>query len=94
MCSWRNTTPRGRFMDNKKVIIIQDEISKVTGPIAKFVVSKQIRDLDQLEEEFPDELLDELIHSSLIAGVFDRTLHEDMRKRIWKSIERLEEEEG
>jgi len=80
-------------MDNKKVTIIQHEIGKVTGPIAKFVVSKQIKDMDQLEDEFPDELLDDLIHSSLTAGVFDRSLHEDMRKRIWNSIEKLDEEE-
>jgi len=79
-------------MVKSKVTIIQDELGKTSGPIAKFVVSKQIVDLNEKEEDFPDELLVRLIDLSLRAGIYDTSKHEGMRNRIWKAIDELDEE--
>jgi hypothetical protein len=73
-------------MTSQKVEQIQNELKKVIGPIGKFVVEKQINNMQEDIDNFPDEKIEELIERSVDIGVFDNTIQKSVKERIRSTI--------
>jgi hypothetical protein len=73
-------------MTSQKVEQIQDELRKVIGPIGKFVVEKQINNMQEDKDNFPDDKIEELIERSVDIGVFDTHIHKAVKERIRSSV--------
>ena len=73
-------------MTSQKVELIQDELKKYIGPIGKFVVEKQINNMEEDKDNFPDDKIEELIERSVDIGVFDKRIQKTVKERIRTSV--------
>ena len=71
-------------MSKSKVELIQEELKKAVGPIGSFIVEKQIKDMNENKDNFPEDKLPVLIERSVENGIFDP----DQRKSIATKMKR------
>ena len=71
-------------MSKSKVELIQEELKKAVGPIGSFIVEKQIKDMNENKDSFPEDKLPVLIERSVENGIFDP----DQRKSIATKMKR------
>ena len=74
-------------MTKTKVEIIQEEMKKAIGPIGSFIVEKQIKDMNESKDSFPDEKLNLLIDRSVQTGVFDPSQRKSISTKMKKTLE-------
>ena len=67
-------------MNGEQIEIIKSEISKVIGPIGKFMVEKQIKVMGHTEDDFPDERIPELIERVIDIGVYDSKMAKNLKQ--------------
>ncbi len=77
--------PEAGGMDPKIKKII-DTLEEYAGPISRFVVAKQVSDLGQSMDGFPDHLLPQLVDRCINAAVFNPMLKEEAKKKLSKAI--------
>ena len=65
-----------------KVELIQDELKKAVGPIGSFIVEKQIKDMNESKDNFPDDKLPILIERSVENGIFDPESGRRFREQV------------
>ena len=74
-------------MSRNKVEMIQEELKKVVGPIGAFIVEKQIKDMKESKDNFPEDKIPVLIERSVESGVFDPSQRKTVMMRMKKNIE-------
>jgi hypothetical protein len=70
-----------------KVEIIQEELRKAIGPIGSFIVEKQIKDMNESKDNFPEDKLAILIERSVRNGVFDPNQRRGIVTQMKKNID-------
>ena len=73
-------------MVTRKVEIIQLELKKVIGPIGKFIVEKQISDMGEDKDSFPDDKIPDLVKLVVDIGVFDNRIQDSVKEHIKKAL--------
>ena len=73
-------------MVTRKVEIIQLELKKVIGPIGKFIVEKQISDMGEDKDSFPDDKIPDLVKLAVDIGVFDNRIQDSVKEHIKKAL--------
>lgn len=74
-------------MSRNKVEMIQDELKKAVGPIGAFIVEKQIKDMNENKDNFPEDKIPILIERSVNSGVFDPSQRKTVMMRMKKSLD-------
>jgi len=69
-------------MTREHIEIIKSEISKVIGPIGKFMVEKQVLVMGHTEDDFPEEELPDLINRVVDIGVYDSKMAKSIKQKI------------
>ena len=69
-------------MTREHIEMIKSEISKVIGPIGKFMVEKQVSVMGHTEDDFPEEELPELIDRVVDIGVYDSKMARSIKQKI------------
>ena len=69
-------------MTREQIETIKSEISKVIGPIGKFMVEKQVSVMGHTEDDFPDEKIPELIDRVVNIGVYDTKMSKSIKQKI------------
>jgi hypothetical protein len=65
---------------------IRATLADAAGPIASFVVKKQIKDMGYTEDDFPSEKLPELINRVVENAIYNPEMKEDVRRKLRKVI--------
>ena len=73
-------------MTRSKVEVIQDELKKAVGPIGSFIVEKQIKDMNETKDDFPDDKIPILIEKSVENGVFDPNQRKGIAIKMRKNL--------
>jgi hypothetical protein len=73
-------------LSKTKVELIQDELKKAVGPIGSFIVEKQIKDMNENKDNFPDDKLPILIERSVENGIFDPTQRRSIATKMKRNI--------
>jgi hypothetical protein len=66
--------------------LIQDELKKAIGPIGSFIVEKQIKDMNESKDNFPEDKLPVLIERSVENGVFDPSQRRNIALKMRKNL--------
>ena len=62
------------------------EMVSLAGPLAPFVIKKQIKDMGLKMETFPEDKLSELIDRVVDSGVYDDSIKPRTKKALKKKI--------
>lgn len=74
-------------MTKSKVEMIQEELKRAVGPIGTFIVEKQIKDMEETKDDFPEDKLETLIEKSVENGVFDPNQRRGIAVKMRRYIE-------
>jgi hypothetical protein len=69
-------------MTREQIETIKSEISKIIGPIGRYMVEKQVSVMGHTEDDFPDEKIPELIDRVTDIGVYDTKMAKSIKQRI------------
>ncbi|MCD6461678.1 MAG: hypothetical protein J7L61_02935 [Thermoplasmata archaeon] len=61
---------------------IIETLEEYAGPISRFVVAKQVTDMEGDMEEFPEYLLPQLVDRCIEAAIFNPALKEKAKRRL------------
>ena len=61
-------------------------MKKAVGPIGSFIVEKQIKDMNENKETFPDDKLPVLIERSVENGIFDPNQRKSIATKMKRNI--------
>lgn len=70
----------------EKIEIIKSEITKVIGPIGKFMVEKQVTVLGYTEEDLPEDMLPVLIDKVVDIGVYDQRMSKTIKNSLREKV--------
>ncbi len=70
----------------KEIDVLERELVELAGPLAKFVIKKQIRDMGLQRENFPKDRLGELIERSVKNAIFDPKKQREVSRALKKRI--------
>ena len=70
----------------KEIDILERELVELAGPLAKFVIKKQIRDMGLQRENFPKDRLGELIERSVKNAIFDPKKQREVSRNLRKKL--------
>lgn len=74
----------------QKVGFIKNELIKLIGPIGKFIVEKQIKNMGYTEENLPDEKINELIDTVVEIGIYDSNLSKSIKSKLRDLVAKVE----
>jgi hypothetical protein len=77
-----NAAVESDHMSREHIETIKSEISKIIGPIGKFMVEKQIKVMGYTEEEFPEEKIPDLIEKVIEIGVYDSQMAKNLKQKL------------
>ncbi len=66
----------------KEIDVLERELVDLAGPLAVFVIKKQIKDMGLRRDDFPRERLGELIERSVKNAIFDP----EKQKKVVRSL--------
>lgn len=69
-------------MASDQVETLKYELTKLIGPIGKFIVEKQIKAMGFEESDFPQDKMPELIDRVVDIGVYDRQMSKSIKQRL------------
>jgi len=69
-----------------KVRLLEREMILLSGPLAGFVIRKQIKDMGLDPGNFPDERLVELINKVVENAVYDKSAHKTTINKLRKRL--------
>ena len=69
-------------MTREQIETIKSEISKIIGPIGKFMVEKQIKVMGHTEMDLPPEKVPELIDKVVDIGVYDSKMARNLKQKL------------
>jgi hypothetical protein len=69
-----------------KIEILENELVKISGPIGKHVLRKQIDSMGQDPNNFPDALLKQLIENSVKNAVYNADIQKKLIKDLTKQL--------
>jgi hypothetical protein len=70
------------LMASDKVETLKSEITKIIGPIGKFIIEKQIKAMGYEEDSFPQDKMPELIDRVVDIGVYDKQMSKSIKQRL------------
>jgi len=73
-------------MASDQIETIKFEITKVIGPIGRFIVEKQIKAMGFDEENFPMDMAPELIDRVIDIGVYDKQMSKNLKQRMRNAL--------
>jgi hypothetical protein len=62
-------------------------LKKAVGPIGSFIVEKQIKDMEEDKDDFPEEKLSVLIERAVENGIFDPNLRKSIASKMKRNID-------
>ena len=65
---------------------LEREMMNLAGPLAPFVVKKQIKDMGYEKENFPADKMAELIDKVVEHGIYDESIKPRTKKNLKKKI--------
>lgn len=72
-----------------KLRLLERDLIMLSGPLAGFVIRKQIKDMGLDAVDFPEERFPELIERVVENAVYDKSMHRktiiNLKKRLIKS---------
>ena len=71
-------------MDN--IEILERELTELAGPLAVFVIKKQIKDMGLVRDRFPEERLGELIERSVKNAIFEPSKQKDVIRNLKRKL--------
>ena len=69
-------------MSGSHVETLKAELTKLIGPIGKFIIEKQIKAMGYEEADFPKEKMPELIDRVVDIGVYDKQMSKNVKTRL------------
>ena len=69
-----------------KVRLLEREMIMLSGPLAGFVIRKQIKDMGLDAEGFPEERMGELIDKVVDNGIYDASIKPKTKKMLKKRL--------
>ncbi len=74
----------------QKVGFIKNELIKLIGPIGKFIVEKQIKNMGYTDENIPDEKINELIDTVVEMGIYDANVSKTIKTKLHNLVDKVE----
>ncbi len=69
-----------------RIDILEKELVDLAGPLAVFVIKKQIKDMGLRRENFPEERMGELIERSVKNAIFDPKKQKNVERNLKKML--------
>lgn len=74
------------LMASDQVETLKNELTKLIGPIGKFIVEKQIKAMGYEERDFPQDKMPELIDRVVDIGVYDKQMSKNIKQRLRSAV--------
>ncbi len=76
------------------VDMLAEALEKFAGPMAKFVIAKQIKDMGETKDSIPRRKLSILIERAINAAIYNPQLKTRAKKEMHDILENMEESNG
>lgn len=73
-------------MASDQVETLKNELTKIIGPIGKFIIEKQITAMGYEENGFPQDRMPELIDRVVDIGVYDKQMSKNIKQRLKSAV--------
>ncbi len=66
--------------------LLEKELIELAGPLAGFVIKKQIKDMGLRRENFPEDRLTELMERSVKNAIFEPSKQKEVIRKLRKKL--------
>ncbi len=70
----------------KEIDFLEKELVNLAGPLAVFVIKKQIKDMGLRRDKFPKEKLGELIERSVKNAIFEPSKQKEVIRNLRRKL--------